>query len=149
MHAITVRQDPAKKMSKSDDNPNACIYILDDKDTVIRKFKKAVTDSEAKVRYAEGKDGINNRMSIYSVVTGNSYEDIEKEFDGKGYGGFKIAVGEAVAAHLEPVRTRFAELMADKAYIKVCCTKGAEQAVRLSQKTMGKAYCKVGFADFR
>jgi len=142
-------QDPTKKMSKSDDNQNSCIYILDDKDTIIRKFKKAVTDSEAKVRYAEGKDGINNLMSIYSVVTGKSYDDIEKEFDGKGYGDFKLAVGEAVADHLEPVRTRFAQLIADKAYLKECYTKGAEQSVRMSQKTMAKAYRKVGFVDFR
>jgi tryptophanyl-tRNA synthetase len=142
-------QDPTKKMSKSDENPNACIYILDDKDTIIRKFKKAVTDSEAKVRYAEGKDGINNLMDIYSVVAGKSYDDIEKEFDGKGYGDFKIAVGEAVADHLEPVRTKFAELMADKAYLKECYTRGAEQAAQLSQKTMAKAYRKVGFVDYR
>ena len=140
-------QDPTKKMSKSDENQNGCIYILDDKDTIIRKFRKAVTDSEAKVRYAEGKDGINNLMSIYSVVTGKSYEDIEKEFDGKGYGDFKTAVGEAVADHLEPVRTEFARLSADKAYIKECYTEGAVRAERLCRKTMSKAYRKVGFVD--
>ncbi len=142
-------QDPTKKMSKSDENQNSCIYILDDKDTIIRKFKKAVTDSEAKVRYAEGKDGINNLMSIYSVVTGKSYDEIEKDFDGKGYGDFKIAVGEAVADHLEPVRTEFARLMADKAYLQECYTAGAEQAERISRKTMSKAYRKVGFVDFK
>ncbi len=97
-------QDPAKKMSKSDTNPNACILILDDKDTIIRKCKRAVTDSEAQVRYAEGKDGINNLMSIYSSVTGKTYAEIEREFEGKGYGDFKMAVGEAVADHLRPVR---------------------------------------------
>ncbi|MGN0641715.1 MAG: tryptophan--tRNA ligase [Huintestinicola sp.] len=140
--------DPTKKMSKSDENQNGCIYILDDKDTIIRKFKKAVTDSEAKVRYAEGKDGINNLMSIYSVVTGKSYDEIEKEFDGKGYGDFKIAVGEAVADHLEPVRTKFADLMANKDYIKECYAKGAREAMKISQKTMSKAYRKVGFVDF-
>lgn len=89
-------QEPAKKMSKSDDNPNACIYILDEPDVIIRKFKRAVTDSEAEVRFAEGKDGINNLMTIYSSVTGKSFVDIEKEFSGKGYGDFKLAVGEAV-----------------------------------------------------
>ncbi len=137
--------DPTKKMSKSDENVNGCIFILDDKDTIIRKFKKAVTDSEAKVRYAEGKDGINNLMSIYSVVTGKSYDAIEQEFDGKGYGDFKVAVGEAVADHLEPVRTRFAELMNDKAYLKECYTKGAQDAMRISGKTLKKVYRKVGF----
>ena len=113
-------------MSKSDENQNGCIYILDDKDTIVRKFRKAITDSDSKVRYAEGKDGINNLMTIYSVVTGKNYDEIEQEFDGKGYGDFKTAVGEAVADHLEPVRTEYARLIADKAYIKECYTKGAE-----------------------
>ncbi len=139
--------DPTKKMSKSDENTNAVVYILDDKDTIIRKFKRAVTDSDTCVRFAEGKDGINNLMSIYSVVTGKSYEDIEKEFDGKGYGDFKTAVGEAVADHLEPVRTEFARLSADKAYLKKCYTEGAVRAERLCRKTMSKAYRKVGFVD--
>ena len=142
-------QDPTKKMSKSDENQNGCIYILEDKDTIVRKFRKAITDSDSKVRYAEGKDGINNLMTIYSVVTGKNYDEIEQEFDGKGYGDFKTAVGEAVADHLEPVRTEYARLIADKAYIKECYTKGAEQATRIAQKTMSKAYRKVGFVDIR
>lgn len=137
--------DPTKKMSKSDENQNGCIYILDDKDSIIRKFRKAVTDSEAKVRCAEGKDGINNLMAIYSIVTGKSCDEIEKEFDGKGYGDFKTAVGEAVADHLEPVRTEFARLISDKAYIRECYTKGAEQAISISRKYISKAYRKVGF----
>ncbi len=142
-------QDPAKKMSKSDENPNACILILDDKDTIVRKFKRAVTDSETEVCYREGKDGINNLMTIYSAVTNKSYEEIEKEFSGKGYGDFKLAVGEAVADHLKPVRDEFAKLIADKAYLKECYTKGAEKALRISQKTVTKAYRKVGFVDAR
>lgn len=140
-------QEPTKKMSKSDDNPNACIYILDDADTIIRKFKRAVTDSEACVRYADGKDGINNLMTIYSVVTGKSFEAIEKEFDGKGYGDFKLAVGEAVAEHLRPVRERYAELMANKDYLKQCYTEGAKKALSISQRTVDKMYRKVGFID--
>ncbi len=142
-------QEPTKKMSKSDDNPNACILILDDKDTIIRKFKRAVTDSEAEVCYREGKDGINNLMTIYSCVTGKSFTDIESEFSGRGYGDFKLAVGEAVADHLEPVRSRFAQLMNDKAYLKECYTKGAEAAMKLSSKVVTKAYRKVGFVDAR
>ncbi len=142
-------QEPTKKMSKSDDNPNACILILDDKDTIIRKFKRAVTDSEAEVCYREGKDGINNLMTIYSCVTGKSFADIESEFAGRGYGDFKLAVGEAVADHLEPVRSRFAQLMNDKAYLKECYTKGAEAAMKLSSKVVTKAYRKVGFVDAR
>ena len=140
-------QDPTKKMSKSDDNPNAVILILDDKDTIIRKFRRAVTDSEAEVCYREGKDGINNLMTIYSSVTGKNFAEIEAEFSGKGYGDFKLAVGEAVADHLEPVRTEFARLSADKAYLKKCYTEGAEKALRYSQRIVSKVYRKVGFVD--
>lgn len=141
--------DPTKKMSKSDENQNGCIYILDEPDVIIRKFKKAVTDSEACVRYAEGKDGINNLMSIYSVVTGKSNEEIEREFEGKGYGDFKIAVGEAVSDHLKPVREEYKRLIADKAYLKECYTAGAEAAMRISAKTIAKTYRKVGFVDMK
>lgn len=140
-------QEPAKKMSKSDDNPNSVILILDDKDTIIRKFKRAVTDSDAEVVYREGKDGINNLMNIYSTVTGKDYAAIEAEFAGKGYGDFKLAVGEAVADHLEPVRTEFARLSKDKAYLKECYTAGAEKALRYSQRIVSKVYHKVGFVD--
>ncbi len=140
-------QEPTKKMSKSDENPNACILILDDKDTIIRKFKRAVTDSEAEVCYREGKDGINNLMTIYSVVTGKDLASVEREFAGKGYGDFKLAVGEAVADHLEPVRTEFARLSADKAFLKQCYTDGAEKALRYSQRVVSKAFHKVGFVD--
>lgn len=142
-------QDPTKKMSKSDENPNSCILILDDKDTIIRKFKRAVTDSDMEICYREGKDGINNLMTIYSAVTDKSFEEIEKEFAGKGYGDFKIAVGEAVADHLQPVRDNFSRLINDKAYLKECYTKGAEKALRISQKTVSKVYRKVGFVDAR
>ncbi|MCM1023114.1 MAG: tryptophan--tRNA ligase [Prevotella sp.] len=140
-------QDPVKKMSKSDENPNACIYILDEPDAIVRKFKRAVTDSEAEVRFAEGKDGINNLMTIYSSVTGKSFGDIEKEFAGKGYGDFKLAVGEAVADRLKPVREEYARLMGDKEYLKKCYTEGAEKALKMSRRTVLKAYRKVGFVD--
>lgn len=140
-------QEPTKKMSKSDENPNACIYILDEPDVIIKKFKRAVTDSDMQVRYAEGKDGINNLMSIYSVITGKTYSDIEREFDGKGYGDFKLAVGEAVADSLKTVRENFARLTADKAYLKECYTKGAEKAMSITQRMLNKAYHKIGFVD--
>lgn len=142
-------QDPTKKMSKSDENPNACILILDDKDTIIRKFKRAVTDSEAEVCYREGKDGINNLMSIYSCVTGKNFDEIESEFKGKGYGDFKVAVGEAVADNLAPVRTEFDRLISDKVYLKECYTAGAAKAQKYSQRIVSKVYHKVGFVDFR
>lgn len=142
-------QEPTKKMSKSDENPNACILILDDKDTIIRKFKRAVTDSESEVCYREGKDGINNLMTIYSSVTGKNFDEITSEFSGKGYGDFKVAVGEAVADHLAPIREKFAQFSADKDYLKKCYTEGAEKALRYSQRIVSKAYKKVGFVDIK
>ncbi len=140
-------QDPAKKMSKSDENPNASISILDDRDTVIRKFKRAVTDSDAEICYKEGKDGINNLMSIYSAVTGKEFDEIEREFSGKGYGDFKIAVGEATADMLKPLQENFTRIIGDKAYINDCMRKGAEKAYKASRKTLQKVYKKVGFVE--
>ena len=140
-------QDPTKKMSKSDENANACVFILDDKDTILRKFKRAVTDSDTEVCYREGKDGINNLMTIYGAVTGKTMDEITAEFAGKGYGDFKIAVGEAVADHLEPVRSEFARLIADKAYLTDCMTNGAQQAYHLTSKLIRKIYRRVGFID--
>ena len=137
-------QEPTKKMSKSDINPKAFISILDDHDTIIRKFRSAVTDSEAKVMFKEGKDGINNLMTIYYVVTGKTYEQIEDEFTGKGYGDFKLAVGEAVSEELRPVRESFARLMNDKAYLEATYKAGAEVAQRISDRTLTKVKKKVG-----
>jgi len=137
-------QEPTKKMSKSDTNVNSFISILDDEDTIMRKFRRAVTDSEAKVCYREGKDGINNLMTIYSVVTGRDHDAIEKEFEGKGYGDFKTAVGEAVAEELRPVREEFARLMKDRAYLEEVYKKGAETALKISSRTLNKARKKAG-----
>ena len=139
--------EPTKKMSKSDENANAIVYILDDKDTIIRKFKRAVTDSDTRVCYGEGKDGINNLMSIYSCFTGKTFEDIEKEFDGKGYGDFKLAVGEACADALAPVQSKFNELLADKAYLEAVMKKGAEEASYYARKTLSKVKRKIGFVN--
>ena len=140
-------QDPTKKMSKSDENVNGCVFILDDKDTILRKFKRAVTDSEAEIVFKEGKDGINNLMTIYSAVTGKTFAEIEAEFAGKGYGDFKTAVGEAVADHLAPLQAEYNRLIADKAYLTACMNNGAEQAFRLTRRTLQKVYRKVGFVD--
>ena len=142
-------QDPTKKMSKSDENPNGCILILDDKDTIIRKFKRAITDSEAEVCYREGKDGINNLMTIYSTITGKDFAAIESEFSGKGYGDFKLAVGEAVADHLKPIQDEFHRLIQDKAYLKACYTASDAKALAYSQRIVSKFYHKVGFVDAR
>lgn len=137
--------DPTRKMSKSDPNPKGTVYLTDEPNVIMKKFKSAVTDSEMSVRYADGKDGINNLMTIYSAVTGKDYQAIEDEFAGKGYGDFKKAVGEAVVAELKPVQKKYKELMNDKAYLQECWTKGGEFAQRLSQRTLDKAMKKIGF----
>ena len=139
--------EPTAKMSKSDSNQNAVVYILDSKDDVLRKFKKAVTDSEACVRFAEGKDGINNLMTIYKAFTGKSFEEIEREFDGRGYGDFKLAVGEACADGLAPVRDEFNRLIADKAYLESVMRSGAEEAAYYARKTLSKVKRKLGFVN--
>ena len=137
--------DPTKKMSKSDPNPASYVAIIESRDDTIRKIKRAVTDSDSVVRYAPGKDGINNLMSIYSIFSGKSFEEIEREFEGKGYGDFKAAVGEACADGLESVRTEYARLIADKAYLEGLMKEGAEKAAYFAAKTMRKVYKKVGF----
>jgi tryptophanyl-tRNA synthetase len=137
--------DPTKKMSKSDENPNACVLMLDSKDDIIRKFKRAVTDSDTVVQYADGKDGINNLMSIYSCFTGKSFEEIEKEFEGRGYGDFKMAVGEACADGLAPIQSEFKRLMADKTYLETIMRENADQASYIARKTLSKVYRKIGF----
>ena len=138
-------QDPTKKMSKSDPNPKAFISILDKPETIVKKFRSAVTDSETEVCYREGKDGINNLMGIYSVVTGKSMDEITREFAGKGYGDFKTAVGEAVAEELRPIQERYEQLMNQKDYLEQCYRLGAERARSISARTLQKVYKKVGF----
>ena len=138
-------QDPTKKMSKSDTNQNAFVSLLDDRDTILRKFRRAVTDSEACVRYAEGKDGVNNLMEIYAACTGKTLEEIEQEFAGRGYGDFKTAVGEAVAAELLPIQERYALLMKDKAQLDARMKEGAERAFAVSRRTVEKAKKRMGF----
>ena len=141
--------EPTKKMSKSDENTNAVVYILDDKDTIIRKFKRAVTDTEAEIRFSEDKPGVSNLMTIYSCFTGKNYDEIEREFAGKGYGDFKIAVGEATADALAPVQARFAELMADKAGLEAQMKRGAEEASYYARRTLSKIQKKLGFVQVR
>lgn len=138
-------QEPGKKMSKSDTNANAWVAVLDKPEDVMRKFKRAVTDSEACVRYAEGKDGINNLMGIYAVMTGKSFAEIEREFEGKGYGDFKTTVGESVVETLRPIQERYQELIKDKAYLEKCYTESAQTALRISQRTLDKAMRKIGY----
>ena len=141
--------DPTKKMSKSDANPKGFISMLDTPDVIMKKFKSAVTDSEACIRYAEGKDGVNNLMSIYSACTGKSCDAIEAEFEGRGYGDFKVAVAEAAIEELRPVQDKFNELINERAYLEDCMKKNAEIATRISQRTLDKAMKKIGFYQFK
>lgn len=137
-------QDPTQKMSKSDPNPRASVSLLDPPEVILRKFKSAVTDSEACVRYGEGKDGINNLMAILSCCTGDSFETIERDFAGRGYGDFKVAVAEAVIEELRPVQENYARIIGDKAYLAEVAAKGAEAALRISSRTLAKVQKKVG-----
>ena len=140
-------QDPTKKMSKSDENVNATILLLDDKDTIIRKFKRAVTDSQAEVRYGEDKPGISNLMEIYGCITGKTNEEITAEFAGKGYGDFKMAVGETVADELAPLQKRYEELLKDKAYIDGCIKENDAKAAYFANKTLRKVHKKIGLTE--
>ena len=141
--------DPTKKMSKSDENANAVVYILDDRDTMIRKFKRAVTDSGSEVRYAPDKPGVSNLMTIYSCFTGKSMEEIEREFDGKGYGEFKAAVGEVTADALATVQSQFHALLADKSVLEAQMKKGAEEAAWYARRTLSKVQKKLGFVQIK
>ncbi len=138
-------QDPEKKMSKSDENANAWVAILDDKDTIIRKFKRAVTDSDNRIIVSEDKKGVSNLITIYSAVTGKTSSEIEKEFEGKGYGDFKLAVGEAVADELAPIKANYERFISDKAELERLFKEGAQSAERVARKTYFKAMKKVGF----
>ena len=137
--------EPTKKMSKSDENTNAVVYILDDKDTIIRKFKRAVTDSDTRVCIGEDKHGINNLIGIYSCFTGKSAEEIEREFDGQGYGTFKVAVGEVCADALAPIQQKFKDYMSDKAALEAQMRRGAEEASYYARRTLSKVQKKLGF----
>ena len=138
-------QDPTQKMSKSDPNENAYILLLDKPNAIVRKIKRAVTDSGSEVRRGEGKEGIENLMSIYGAVTGKTMEETEAEFEGKGYGVFKSAVADAVVAALEPIQKRYAELTASRDYLEDVYRSGAQIAERTAFKTIAKVYRKVGF----
>lgn len=137
---------PDSKMSKS--IPEGCVFLMEKPEDIARKFKRAITDSDTEncVRFdLENKPGVANLMSIYSAVTGKTYDEIEKEFEGKGYGAFKPAVGDAVIETLRPVREEATRLLADKAYLEGVYRAGAEKASYVAEKTLRKVYKKIGF----
>ena len=138
-------QDPTSKMSKSSTNINDVIFLDDEPETIMKKFKKAVTDSENVVRFdPENKPGISNLMCIYGAITGKTEKEIEEEFAGQGYGAFKTAVGEKVVEKLKPVQEKYKELLENPKYLEEIYTKGAEQARKLASKTLETVKTKIG-----
>ena len=138
--------DPSSKMSKS--SPDGCLFLMEKPEDIMRKFKRAVTDSDTErcVRYApQEKPGVSNLIQIYAAATGKSYDEIEREFDGQGYGKFKPAVGEAVVETLRPIQAETERLLADKAYLESVYRAGAEKASYTAEKTLRKVYKKLGF----
>ncbi len=139
-------QEPTKKMSKSCENPNGSVFLTDGKDEIMRKFKRAVTDSEACVRFdPASKPGVSNLLSIYSVFADKTIEEAEKQFQGVGYGEFKLAVGEAVADKITPIREEQTRLLSDKGYLESVMKDGAERAYGIARRTLSKVYKKIGF----
>lgn len=140
--------NPTSKMSKSD--PTGCVFLMDSPEEIARKFKRAITDSDTErcVRYdPENKPGVANLMNIYASVTGKSFDEIESEFAGKGYGVFKPAVGDAVIETLRPIREEAERILADKAYLKQVYTDGAMKASSVARKTLRKVYKRVGLVE--
>ncbi len=143
-------QDPTAKMSKSDPDPNAAVSIIEDPDSIMRKFKRAVTDSDAEVRFdPESKPGVSNLMTIMSEMGGMPIEEIEKNYSGKGYAVFKSACAEAVIEHLKPVRERYAALTGDKEYLMRIAGEGAARASAIAGRTMAKVRRKVGLVSLK
>ena len=139
-------QEPDKKMSKSSEDANSYISMLDDPRAAMNKIKRAVTDSESEVRFdKENKPGISNLINIYACITGKTVAEIEKEFAGQGYGSFKVQVGEAVAETLEKIQAEYQRVIKDKAYLENMFRTGAERADRIAQRTLAKVQKKVGF----
>ncbi len=138
-------QNPEAKMSKSSTNPNDVIFLEDEPDVIMNKFKKAVTDSEGVVKYnPETKPGISNLMEIYSVITEKTMEEIEKEFEGQGYGTFKETVGKSVVEKIKPVQDKYRELQANPEYLESIYKKGAEKAKLIANQTIADVKNKIG-----
>ena len=138
--------EPEKKMSKSSPNENSFVLVMDKPEAIMRKFKRAITDSEGGIYRSPEKPGVTNLIEIYSAVTGMTPEAVENEFNGKGYGVFKPAVGEAVVEALRPIREETERLLGDKGYLETLYRQGAEKAAALANRTLRKVHKKVGFA---
>lgn len=140
-------QDPTSKMSKSDPNDNATIFLSDESDVIVKKIKRAVTDSGSEVKRGEGKEGIENLMTLMEISTGKKAKEIESAYEGKGYGDFKSDVAEAVAEYIRPIREEYFKLKEDKNYLTEVLKAGEEKAGKTAFKTLRKVYKKVGFVS--
>lgn len=139
--------EPEKKMSKSSENENSYILVMDPPEVIMRKFKRAVTDSEGGIYRSPEKPGVSNLIEIYAAVTGESPEKVEESFSGQGYGAFKPAVGEAVVEALRPIREETERLLKDKASLETLYRQGAEKAAAMAARTLRKVHKKVGFVS--
>ena len=142
-------QEPTSKMSKSDPNPNGYIWLLDSPEVIVKKIKKAVTDSDGEIAYREGKHGVNNLLSIYGAIVGKTPEEAALEFEGQGYGMLKKCVAEAVCEELRPIQEKYKEIAADDTYLDSIARAGAERAEKIAEVTVRKVYDSVGFAPRR
>ncbi len=140
-------QDPTQKMSKSDPDANATISLIDPPEVIVRKFKRAVTDSDGTIAYTEDKPGVSNLLTIFSSVTDKSIESIVSDYSGKGYAELKQGVADAVVEKLKPAQKRYAELLNDKAYLLSVAKEGAEKANKIANRTLSKVYKKVGLVE--
>lgn len=141
-------QEPEKKMSKSDENQNATIFITDEDSVIINKIKRAVTDSDNEIRKSDSKPGVSNLMTLYHITSNKSFEEIENEFKGKGYGDFKLAVAQSVADYIRPIREKYNKIRNDKEYLQKVLIEGADKASFRTKRTLSKVYKKIGFVQF-
>ncbi len=142
-------QNPEVKMSKSEENPNSCVFLLDDPDTILRKFKRAVTDSNSQVKFNHNeKTGINNLMNIYASIEKKDLNHVENDFEGKGYGEFKTRVAEIVIEKIKPIQEKFKDYVKNRDYIEKMCEQSKQKAIEISEKTLKDVKEKIGFLDF-
>lgn len=140
-------QDPTQKMSKSDPDPNGYINLIDEPDVILKKFRRAVTDCDGRVIYAEDKPGVSNLLTILATVTDRTVADVEKDFVNKGYAELKTEVADAVIERLRPIKAEYDRLIAEKDYLASIYKEGAENASRIAQRTLSKVYKKVGLVE--
>ncbi len=141
-------QDPSKKMSKSDENENGFISLMDSNDAIVRKIKRAVTDSKGEVDYNDEQLGIKNLLEIYSSLSGKTVQSLVEEYRSKGYGVLKADTADVIISVLEPIRTKTEQYLKDRAYLEEVYSKGAQKARKVAEKTMRKVYKKIGFLPY-